>query len=357
LLISPAILSSARRLALACACACLVGLPSADAQQADEPRYTISQWQGPAACPDQNHFRALLDEALGPATGTPAQGPLELSIRIKKRRGQFHLTLSTKDETSSGSRELQAARCDELLATAAVIVSLALQPDLLYENESDHEVITVPFVQGQASDDEEPLIGATEGETARKRLLRGSGSRGLNVALSLAALAEVGTLPRPALGLALIASARSKDYRLAFRLTQWAEQREYVTSLRPDRGGHFDYLSASLDLCRDFWSGRVKTGACAIGGLGRLNGQSIVIDLPIEQAHIMATAGSGLFVELHTGFQSTLRVQGELVAQLLLPVYTAEVVDPNDDTMLIKTHIHQPSVISARLAASWGLTF
>lgn len=283
---------------------------------------------------------------------------MRVSIQIKKRKGSFEMQLATEDASGSGQRQLQAPSCKELLSTAAVIVSLAMQPDLLFQNESEHKVVTSAFVQGQAGDDETP--GKALSLDERASLLwkddYDSGS-GLNIAVGLAALADIGTLPRTAIGIGLVASARSKRYRLSFRLTQWAEQRTYLESFKKDRGGNFDYLSASIHLCRDFTRGRIAAGLCGIIGLGRLNGESIVIDLPISQTHIMASAGPGSFLRFATGKNSALRIQGELVAQFLRPNYNAMVIDADNDEVVINMHIHKVSALSARLAASWGLTF
>lgn len=362
--VSPSKVSFAGKLCLlAIAIGLLLGKSEVEAQpaprdQATEvhPRYTISHWQGPKQCRDQSHFRALLEGALGPATGAPASTPMQVSVQIERRAGTFHLTLTTEDQAGHGSRELSAPQCEELLATAAIIVSLAMQPDLLYQNESEHQVITAPFAQSQASDEERPRYPGPRTEDIVIKSSSVSSSRP-RIAIGLAAIGDLGTLPRPAVGFAVVASARSQDYRLAFRLTQWAEQRRFVSSFRPERGGHFDYISGSLDLCRDVFPGPVSVGGCAVGGLGRLNGQSIVIDLPIDQAHIMATAGGGLFWELPTGGGSSLRVQGELVAQLVRPDYNAEVLDKEDDRIVIKMHIHTVAPVVARLATSWELSF
>ncbi len=329
------------------------------------PRYAITGWQGHRACPDQDRFRKELDQALGPraegASNAAAHGPMQVSIQLKKRRGSFHLELATEDETGKGQRQLHAANCEELIRTAAIIVSLAMQPDLLFANESEREVEVVPDeegVQGQAGDDEDP--GFLRPSIARRSLLPyddSSTSDRLQVSVSLAAVGDLGTLPRAAIGLGIVASARSKRLRLSFRLTQWAEQRQYVTSFKESRGGNFDYLSASLDLCASLWSGPVSLGACGILGLGRLNGESIVSDVPTAQTHIMANAGPGVFVSLPTGSRSALRVQGDLVVQFVRPNYSVEVLDEEDDTIVVTRQIHQPAPISAHIAASWGMAF
>jgi hypothetical protein len=283
---------------------------------------------------------------------------MEVSIVIKKRRARFHLELATVDSSGSGVRQLQAPNCRELLATAAIIVSLAMQPELLFQNESEKQVVTVPFVQGQAADDEDP--GAYSRSESRQNLLQRdleSSRSGLDVAIGLVAVADIGTLPRTALGAGVVASAQSRLYRLAFRLTQWAEQRRYVQSFEEGRGGNFDYLSATLDLCRDLWSGKMSVGVCGLLGLGRLNGESILIDLPISQTHITATAGGGAFLQVATGSRSLLRIQGELVAQFVRPNYNVEVLDENDDEVVVVRHIHKVSPASGRVALSWGMQF
>lgn len=320
-------------------------------------RYTLSEWKAHQKCPDPSFFEQQLDEALGTAKAT-VDKEMQVSIVIKKRRGSFHLDLATVDSSGSGLRQLRAPNCRELLATAAIIVSLAMQPELLFQNESENEVVTIPFVQGQATDDEEP--GAYSHSESRQSILQrheDSSSSGLDVGIGLVAVADIGTLPRTALGAGVVASAQSRLYRLSFRLTQWAEQRRYVRSFDEGRGGNFDYLSATLDLCRDLWSVKMSVGVCGLLGLGRLNGESILIDLPISQTHIMAMAGVGAFLQVATGDNSLLRIQGELVAQFLRPNYNVEVLDENDDEVVVIRHIHKVSPASGRLAVSWGVQF
>ncbi len=321
-------------------------------------RYLVTKWQGHRKCPDQTYFEQQLDEALGPKRESSSDKRMEVAIEIKKRRGSFHIVLSTKDASGSGRRKLHAPSCRELLATAAIIVSLSMQPELLYQNESENIVITSAFVQGQAPDDEKP--GSLAPSKTRKSLLGrddGSPGIGLRIAIGLVAVADFGTLPRTAIGAGFVASAQSRLFRLAFRLTQWAEQRRYVQSFEEGRGGNFDYLSATLDLCRDLWPAKISVGLCGLLGLGRLNGESILIDLPISQTHIMATAGGGAFLQVATGSKSQLRLQGELVAQFVRPNYTVKVLDENNEEVEVVRQIHKVAPASARLALSWGLNF
>jgi hypothetical protein len=340
----------------------LAGAESAEAQSAGEPgtdsRYTITGYQGQRQCPDQAFFEQQLNEALGPPAAAASEKKMEISISITKRKGTFRLDLSTQDPTGSGRRQLRAPSCSDLLATAAIIVSLAMQPDLLYQNESENEVVTASYLQGQASDDESPLT-LSPTQSARRSLQRGAGNAGrdFDIAIGIVALTDFGTLPRPAIGAGFVASAQSRLFRLAFRLTQWAEQRRYVQSFEEGRGGNFDYLSASLDLCRELWSARLSVGLCGLLGLGRLNGESILIDLPISQTHITADAGGGAFLQVATGNSSLLRLQAEAVAQFIRPNYKVEVLAENDEEVVVVRHIHKVSSVSGRVAVSWGLTF
>lgn len=322
-------------------------------------RYTIARWQGHRRCPGQDYFRQALEQALGPEVGSISQGPMQLSIHIQRRGGNFQLELETKDDAGAGSRKIDAPNCKELLTTAAVIVSLAMQPELLFENESEREVFTRNTFRGQAIDGETP--GKIYREERQSTLL---GPRDydtgtdLKVAVGLAGVADVGTLPRAAIGLGIVASVSTQRHVLSFRLTQWAEQRRYLQSASEDRGGNFDYISANLDFCRDLLTGRVSSGLCVLLGMGRLNGESIVIDMPISQSHIMANAGSAAFARLATSKESALRIQVELVVNFLRPRYTVELLDDDDDTLPPTVRqIHHVAPLSTRLAASWGLRF
>ena len=178
----------------------------------------------------------------------------------------------------------------------------------------------------------------------------------MTIVASLAAIGDIGTLPRPGLGIAVVAGARSKKNRVAFRLTRWAEQRRYVRTMPSGRGGLFDYLSGSLDVCRQLWRSGVPGGLCVVGGLARLDALGIV-DTPKTQAHIMATAGGALYLERRIAGVFHVRLQAELVGQLLRPRYTALVTDPDNDRLLVERLVHHPAPLAGRLGASWGLSF
>lgn len=346
------------RLALVVMACFIASAPALARADTEASGFTIEEWRVLPACGDQAHFAGLVREAIGE---WPANLPeIRVSVTISQTEKGSTLVLSTKAPSGEGRREIAGSSCEELLQTAAVVLSLALDSEALYENELEHEVQTSDtrelapkaVTTGQIGDDETPGMRS---RAAVRAASKKSVSESLDTSLHLVAMTDVGTLPRTAFGLGVLASAYSGPYRVSFRLTKWADQVQYVPS-RDDRGGSFELLSGGLHVCRELAHYRnVPWGVCVQGTIARMSATGIVEadGMSKDAVNVLASAGAGFFINLPL----QLRLYAEANGQIVRPRYTVKIhVDPVDSD-LVETQVHQPPHVAFRLGIGWGLSF
>ncbi len=98
--------------------------------------YELS-WSAPEECPRIDSLTTQIDVLLGPDAAPPADGPVRATAKV--RRGQGGYTLELLLDTSAAPRELEAPSCSELSEAAALIVAIAVNPDLVVEDASPPE--------------------------------------------------------------------------------------------------------------------------------------------------------------------------------------------------------------------------
>ncbi len=354
-------------LCLAVSSLAVMGLATAGIAQPDQ-RFVIVNWQAPKRCGSAQDFaRRVQWEPVEGQGSEEAKGPrLQVDMVIATKGRRVVLQMRTAEGETEGLRELHSRSCEELLSSAAMILSLALTPALLFENESDRQVVLVDDVLSpvpalprsvrQKGDDEKPLsyVLSTEQEeqlVVRRPLLP---RKSRPSTLQMLMVTDVGTLPKPALGLAIETSKQGRGFRLGFRLTRWAEQTQYLDSGSGEKGGVFDFIEGMLLICPRRMSYAKKVGICLNGSLGRLSATGIAIDNPKVQVHPMANLGLSLLVELAQWQRWRLRLQSDAVVQLILPRYSAEVLE---EGQLVEYEIHKPAAGSVRVALGLGVDF
>lgn len=94
---------------------------------AERPRYQLT-WSAPEACPDAAAVEAAIADSLGAALAESTPTDTLVADALVERAGErYRLRLKIGER----SRELEAAACDELAATAAFIVAIAVDPRVL----------------------------------------------------------------------------------------------------------------------------------------------------------------------------------------------------------------------------------
>lgn len=98
------------------------GVPLAEAASNDEPKAGAPPgfvWVAPEGCPTEEEANARVRERLPPST------PPVANARVDKNGEHYRLVLEIP---SVGERVLEAATCDELVASMAVVLAMSLAP-------------------------------------------------------------------------------------------------------------------------------------------------------------------------------------------------------------------------------------
>jgi hypothetical protein len=142
-------------------------------------------WDAPDACPDREAVEALVSQRLGERS-TPRAAPLTASGRISTGPTGFALTL----RTPTGERKLEAASCDELAQSAAVILALLIDP----------RAAPVPPPSVEPEPEPEPEPDPEPAEESSPTSAPNSASRMVHGFVRAELVGDVGLLPSVGLG-------------------------------------------------------------------------------------------------------------------------------------------------------------
>lgn len=93
------------------------------------------EWSAPSVCPNRDQLIEQVQRLL--AHSTAAKAPVNAAGIIHARApGSFTLELRTQQGERVGERTIEGANCGELSAAAALIVALAIDPDLVVPAET-----------------------------------------------------------------------------------------------------------------------------------------------------------------------------------------------------------------------------
>ncbi len=111
-----------------CALAAAWIVAAAMAAEPTPPRFELA-WAAPASCPSHADVVRSIDETVGPVAPAHATATLRARAEIVGEVGAYVLRLGVGE--SAEVRELAGASCEELAATAAFIVAIAVDPRAL----------------------------------------------------------------------------------------------------------------------------------------------------------------------------------------------------------------------------------
>lgn len=322
-----------------------LGLLAADAAHAQSTVHVALSWSAPAGCPTQADVEADVARRLGRSLASDGSA-LKADAAIESTEGGYRLTLVTELDGESGTRVLDAQRCDELASAASVIVALLADPHAdatpapapKPPAPPQPEPTPKPKDDTAAEDDDDGEEIEVEEPSLPSRPIE------VHAGVRLELLADLGTLPKLGVGPALSLSVRLDQ--TALELTG-----NYLPSNDVDSGsrtvGSVHLWSGALGVCQAFGKG-VVVGPCLRGEYGRMSGQgsSGVRD---------PAGGNGMFAALWLGLRldyavlPALWLSGELAAGLPLArtIFTVQGVDGT----------HEPSGLIGRVRAGAELRF
>ena len=239
------------------------------------------EWQAPDGCPTREEVLSRTERLLGNASSTP---PLEASGQIVERDGAWVLELSTQLGETRGFRRMHAAKCSDLAEPAAIVVALAIDPDVLAKDAPRPAVAALPHAEPapepapaatpaaipvQRADTRVDMPARVEPSERRSRSLF-HGRVGAGGAL------DTSTLPEPAFGGVLALAGGLGRAELEARGTLYGSQTERV---RGDAGGELDLFALALTGCfRVLDAGSLSL--CAGAEAARLGGKGVGVSDP-----------------------------------------------------------------------------
>ncbi len=333
--------------AISVALAVTSAAPGAVAQPALE-----LEWQAPPDCPERAD---VLREAERLLANTTVRSSLRASGKIEPSAGRFVLELSTELGETRGFRRLEASSCGDLLEPAAVVIALAIDPDLALPDPTAtgeqpappenvaalppiEEPVATPTPATRAAPEPQPdsvrdrAVDRPEREASRFHARAGAG-----VAI------DVGTLPRPAIGAALVLAAGLDRFELEARGAIYASQTEHVSG---DASGELTLASLGAAACYRLLD-VVSLSACAGGEGGRLRGRGEGVTDPGSAAIWLLSAFAGVRAAQPVAGPLRLFARLEGVVAINQPRFVLENVGI----------VHEPRRVGARGALGAEVTF
>ena len=238
------------------------------------------------ACPNTGEIAFVAERALGrPLASVPGA---TFIVAIEARGRGYAARLETRgasgDVAATGERSFSAPSCDELVETLALAVALALGAEPVES--------TLPAAASQSveSVESEPTLAVTApAETAATEPPEQAKAAEANDAAALAGLAWVvadsGTLPSPALGVALGVGVRWTALELRAGGLLLPNQHGAVSG-SPDAGADIGLVSGSALACAplSLRTEAVELGVCAGWELGRLHAEGTGVLRPYRKS-------------------------------------------------------------------------
>jgi hypothetical protein len=242
-------------------------------------------WRAPAGCPAAASVTARIAQHLG-EDAVPAG--VAIAAVVKRRGGRWHLTLRLRTAEGEGERKVEAASCAELAETAALIVALAIDPDLRLPGPTPAAPPDLapdgtprPAAGGElgaaaaspeaaapaaAADKRVAAAGPVDDETPPDRsasavtrappdVVRFAGQPpGASLRFAAFAAGDIGSLPGTAAGGGGAIDVGLGRWRLGVTGSLWREQRITLAPSFPSelpKGADVSLLSTAFRICRD----------------------------------------------------------------------------------------------------------
>jgi hypothetical protein len=280
--------------------------------QADSTRYQLI-WEAPDRCPSTEQVRERIDELIAVTPADPHDERIRVEVRVSEQPPSFVASVRMQSAASDGRRELGDVDCDELAESVALIIALAVDPELMSrESESIDEPIAAEPV-----DEPVPTIEPSEAiepvepsDPARPS----AGLRGFGLAL------------RGGAGLAVLstASARASLSASSFGRLWRAEIGVAMSMPQTIDMGRFSSAAAELRGCWVPELGPIELPVCAGFEVGAMTGVGRTGDGRRATAPWLAAApGLGMsWVGLQNRLALGLRVDALL--PLLRPAFASD---------------------------------
>lgn len=300
-------------------------------------------WSGSETCTDRGQLLFQVERALG--TPLAQVGHLQLQIRVERTQPDAKALLRVSNavgDVDARERSLVARDCAALIDTLAVAITLAVEEAGPFSAAQAHGVANEPELKSTSDASASPapprdavaLSATAEGARA-----------GPVPRVSALLVGDSGSLPAPALGVALGLELDWSQLQLELLGTFWLEQHPELEPTTPrGAGADLNLATATVRGCSNPLgpSPRAVSASLCLGlELGRLSGNGTGITEPRRASALWLAPGLQARLAFHLpGTQ--LRILAQLGAAL--PLERSEFVLDRLGT------VHQPNSLVARAA-------
>jgi hypothetical protein len=293
------------------------------------------RWDGDAACPDRDQLRFELERALGKPLADAGDLVFTVAVQRSADRVTARLRLDEGD-AARDERVLIGESCAELTDTLAVAISLAIG-----RSDTDAEPPPPP---------PEAPARATAVTLDQGRRDETSVSAGPRPSALALVVADVGSLPHPAVGVGLGVAMSWDRVRLQLGALLFIPQRAELSAgsgVNAELGLTLGTASACTPLFRTP-SGALSLPGCLGLELGRLEGVGSGVAAPHSREILWLAPRAEVGVSW--ALPDT-RLSLEMNAAAVLPLNRDEFIFDGIGT------VHRPSRVTGRLGANLNLTF
>jgi hypothetical protein len=226
-------------------------------------------WSAPAACPSAEEVNERVTRGLSAELASLPD--IVFEAKVSRAAQGYELKLTVRKGDSVRERRIRAKTCPELVDALGAAMTLAIQ--------SLSPADTEPATTSSSSEPSEPPAPPPPEETPPQKasppepgpVPAAPAKRGSTIypSVSLGALLDVGTLPKPAVGV-------NASFGLTFG---WLKPSVYGVLIPPERSAihgsateqiEFDLLAGGLNLCGSSREGWWELRGCLGGEVGRL---------------------------------------------------------------------------------------
>lgn len=272
-------------------------------------------WSAPAGCPAADDVRAAIVELIGRPLAEDPSRVLRVSGAIEGSGDTWTLALSIDGEGQDGERTFEAARCDELLGPAAVVVAIAVDPAVGDETrvpDAPAKSSSPPTTARPRVEPPPPKIERSPAPPRRRRPVR--------AVLGLRGGVDGGNLPVP--GGMIEASAGATIGRARLELVGLHVFARTVDGA--SGGGAFRTTAARAQGCFAPERGRLSVPLCAGVELGVLHGQGVDVMRSAEARKLWLAFVVGAGVAWAVRPRLALVLRGDLVVSPLRHEFTLQ---------------------------------
>ena len=267
----------------------------------NEEAITLS-WQAPTDCPTPEDVRAEVVRLLGGQVRLPAGRELKASALVA--HGQtWSVSIQTELAGRAGRRAIEAASCQDLADATAMILALAIDPNV---------VATLP-VRSKAPS---PPPFAESQAAPYKR------SPPVNFLFGLQATGSQGTLPSVDVGVGGSVGVVARHYRVELRAAYGLRRDQAAKAVTPaDAYGRFNFLAGTLVGCFNLGQEALAFGPCADVEAGVVSAQGFGVSESFLVHRAWLAVGAGGYVAISLGRHWSVPLHLDVLAPIQRPEF------------------------------------